>query len=165
MRHFCQEFAESLSKLGQGKTLADFGAGLGLYVEYIQDKGVSCVGYDGTPGIEAETCGLVMQADLASPQLLAKADIVFSIEVGEHIPESDCSVFVDNLCNHAREMVVISWAVRGQRGKGHINCLDPMEVVALFDERRWTIDEDATNRLRRDLPSPFNMKALIFVPR
>ena len=44
-----------------------------------------------------------------------------SIEVGEHIPAELESKFLNNLVNSARRMVVLTWAVPGQGGEGHVN--------------------------------------------
>lgn len=52
--------------------------------------------------------------DLTAPQYgLAAYDWVISVEVGEHIPAKFQNIYLDNLVRHAREGIVLSWAVPG----------------------------------------------------
>jgi len=58
--------------------------------------------------------GRVSYLDLTLPQYgLPLYDWVISLEVAEHIPAESEAVFLDNIVRHAREGVVLSWAVPG----------------------------------------------------
>lgn len=48
------------------------------------------------------------------------ADLVISVEVGEHVEENCSKQFIDNICNHG-EVVLFSAAIPFQGGQGHIN--------------------------------------------
>ena len=53
--------------------------------------------------------------DLTLPQYgLPLYDWVMSLEVAEHIPQDYEAIFIDNIVRHAREGVVLSWAVPGR---------------------------------------------------
>ena len=48
-------------------------------------------------------------------------DWIISLEVALHIPEKYEAVYLDNILRHAKEGIILSWAVPGQRGLSHIN--------------------------------------------
>ena len=59
---------------------------------------------------------------MSAPQDLGKQfDWVQSFEVGEHIPPKSTEIYIDNLVRHARNGLVLSWAIVGQGGFHHIN--------------------------------------------
>jgi tryptophanyl-tRNA synthetase len=64
-----------------------------------------------------------------------KFDCVLSLEVGEHIPKEYESVFIDNVCSHTNNLLIISWAVVGQGGDGHINCQNNEYVINQIESR------------------------------
>ena len=41
--------------------------------------------------------------------------------MGEHIPKIYEKIFIDNLDNNNTKGIIISWAVKGQGGVGHVN--------------------------------------------
>jgi hypothetical protein len=47
-------------------------------------------------------------------------DLVESLEVAEHLPQSAADVFIDNLADHGR-LILFSAATPGQGGENHIN--------------------------------------------
>jgi len=103
-------------------TVADFGCGLGNYVWQLKKSGLNAVGYDGNPNTEALTKGNCRTLELAKDfDLKKKFDLVLSLEVGEHIPAEFESVFLANITNHCRRYLVLSWAIPGQDGIGHVN--------------------------------------------
>ena len=67
--------------------------------------------------------------------------------MAEHIDASAQDVFLDNLRRHVRSLV-LSWAVRGQGGHGHVNELDPADVSALLKRHRFVEDEQLTRLVR-----------------
>lgn len=161
-RHFSPSLAALLASLTRGMTVSDFGAGVGLYVAHMRSWGLWATGYDGTPGIAGLTGGLVQEANLAEPCCLPITQAVVSIEVGEHIPPDRHDVFVDNLCRHATQLICLSWAVREQPGRNHVNCRNPDELVPDFRSRGWFVQHAATADARRLAGSPFSRKLLLF---
>jgi 2-polyprenyl-3-methyl-5-hydroxy-6-metoxy-1,4-benzoquinol methylase len=60
--------------------------------------------------------------DLSIPQYgILQYDWIISLEVAEHIPEIYEAVYLDNIFRHAKEGIILSWAVPGQGGLSHIN--------------------------------------------
>ncbi|CAL4133736.1 unnamed protein product, partial [Meganyctiphanes norvegica] len=77
---------------------------------------------DGADNIEEISSGFIHHLDLSiEVDLKERWDWAISIEVGEHIPPEREDVFIDNIAKHACKGIVLSWAVPGQQGNGHIN--------------------------------------------
>ena len=107
---------------------------------------------------------MVQFADLAKPLILRdRADVALCIEVGEHVPEEFLEKFLDNIAIFATEMMIVSWAVPGQRGRGHVSCLDPDWVAAELGLRGWTVSEK-TEAARQMAGKGWNKKLLVLEP-
>lgn len=105
-----------------GASVVDFGCGNGAYVRAFSAAGLRCDGYDGNPLTEPLTEGACRVLDLSLPvDLETTYDWVLSLEVGEHIPSQFENSFLGNIDRHNRKGVILSWAIPGQGGYGHIN--------------------------------------------
>lgn len=121
LRHYHDaSLASGLAVLFRGRTVSDFGCGNGSYVKALRASGVDIHGYDGNPHTKNyPSCEIL---DLSIRFDVGVVDWALSLEVGEHIPKRFEDVFLDNLHRHNRRGVVLSWAVPGQSGDGHVNC-------------------------------------------
>ena len=138
--YFDRPLADSLSQLFAGQSVADFGCGQGDYVRWFLSRGINCDGFDGNP----ETPNYCLSAevlDLSEPQTFLRPwDWVLSLEVGEHIPPQKADVFLWNVVLHARRGVVISWAIPGQGGIGHVNEQPNKFVIDFFKSHGFSSD-------------------------
>lgn len=141
-----------LSKLFQGKTVVDLGAGVGQYSDYFLRNGVTSfvLAYDGALGIEEATGDFVRHLDLATVHNVGKFDWVLSLEVGEHIPAEFEDNYIQNLHNAAKEGIILSWAVPGQKGYKHVNCRSNEYIIDKFNKLGWKYDSGKTKHLRRN---------------
>jgi uncharacterized HAD superfamily protein/hypoxanthine phosphoribosyltransferase len=115
--------------------IVDLGCGRGWYVNALHRAGVEVIGYDGNPKVK-EQGELFFQCDLVEPQSWPQQfDIALCLEVGEHIPLKFADQLLDNVCNAARRQVVLSWAVPGQPGHGHVNCQENTWVEERMEQR------------------------------
>ena len=131
--------------------MGSFGDGPGIYKELLLETGKLILydAYDGAPFSEGTSEGRVQFLDLTLPQYgLPLYDWVMSIEVAEHIPNKYESVFIDNVARHAKEGVVLSWAVPGQAGFHHVNNRPLDYVINLMDSLGFMHDPHASNRLQ-----------------
>ena len=104
------------------KIVADFGCGMGDYVKFLNEHRITCEGFDGHPDTEKITGGFASVIDLSETfNLGRKFDWVLSLEVGEHIPKSSENAFIENIVRHAKNGIILSWAIPGQGGHGHLN--------------------------------------------
>ena len=144
----CQEIVSMLKNSGFN-TVVDFGCGPGKYVKQLLEAGFECNGYDGNPHTIEYTDGLCQILDLSeSFHLENKFECVISLEVGEHIPKEYEQVFINNITNHAKNLLICSWAVPGQGGDGHVNCQTNGYVIGEIENRGFSLNENLTNRLR-----------------
>ncbi len=124
----------------------DMGCGDGSYVRGLVNSDISCHGVDGNPHTDKiDSCWCV---DLSKPCQLFR-DLVLSLEVGEHIPAKYESVFLDNITKAAEKYIILSWAVPGQGGKGHVNCRSNHYIKVQMVARGFDYKWEATNKLRR----------------
>lgn len=142
--------------------IIDVGCGLGEYVEHFKARGVEAHGVE----LAAEACrqcvarGLdVRSVDLAEANELPwRADVVFSVEVAEHIPARGARNYVRLLTGAARKHVFMTAAKPGQPGLNHINCQPKAYWINSLDEAGFDVDHalidrwEAANRARPVAP-------------
>ena len=77
--------------------------------------------------------------DLAEPfDLQRRFDLVESLEVAEHLPESSADTFIDNLVTHG-DVVLFSAAVPNQGGEHHVNEQPPEYWRTKFKKRGYVV--------------------------
>jgi hypothetical protein len=130
------------------RSIVDIGCGNGSYVNYLNDEGLNCWGYDGSPMTKELTDGQCKRKDFSEPVDIGKFGLVLSLEVGEHIPKEYEQIFLDNLVNAAIGLIIISWAVEGQGGDGHVNCRNNNYVIQQMENRGFYYDPLTTEYLR-----------------
>ena len=123
-RFAAQKILLIVMKYFKVKTAVDFGCGTGTFLKFLKDRGVSVTGLDGDY-IDKKILVIseeeFIQADLNKPvHLKKKFDLAISLEVAEHLPESNADLFISSLCE-ASDVVLFSAAVKGQGGVGHVN--------------------------------------------
>ncbi len=147
--HFDTGLAPQLASFFQNSDVVDLGCGIGRYVQYLRQWDIPCEGYDGNPMTSSITNGLCRIIDLAKKfDLQQKFDWVLSLEVGEHIPKEYEQVYLDNLCRHYKKGIVLSWALPGQDGLGHVNCQDNDYIIDEMTSRNLKFDQKSSDRLR-----------------
>ncbi|MCB1108916.1 MAG: methyltransferase domain-containing protein [Chlamydiia bacterium] len=146
----CAEFVKFF-QAEEAKTIVDFGCGMGSHVRAFKNKGFITRGFDGNPDTPELTKGLCEVLDLTIPHdLKTKFDWVVSLEVGEHVPRPFEKIFVENLVRHAEKGIILSWAPKGQRGKGHFNEQNNDYVKELLQGYGFTPDLEAEQRFREN---------------
>ena len=94
--------------------------------------------------------------DLSIPQYgLPLYDWIVSLEVAEHIPAEYETVYLSNLIRHAKEGIILSWAVPGQDGHYHINNRPFTYVLKTMDSLGFTFSQDETMILRQSATLPW----------
>ena len=134
------ELAQALPVLLQpGIPVVDLGCGVGYYVAELAKLGYTAHGVEGTPNIEDIALHKpIHHADLSEPLAIPLPDgHVLSFEVAEHLSPDDEPMFLDNVVQHARARLLLSWALPDAclpgRGHGHLNCRSNLYVIrALF---------------------------------
>lgn len=134
----------------KGARITDYGCGLGFYVAFLRTRGFSVTGIEGTKNVG--TLAMVddiIEHDLTRPPLASKErSNALCLEVGEHIPAIHLPTLLDNLMSSDPKKIVISWAIPGQGGRGHVNELDNLGVLDIFKSRHYSLNSKQTRMLR-----------------
>jgi hypothetical protein len=157
--HFDPVLCAALSTLFRGMRVIDLGCGNGRYVDTLTTTGIETFGYDGNPFTNGfRNCFI---ADLSIRQeLRAPVEAVLSLETGEHIPEEYEPAFIDNICDHSLNLVVLSWAIPGQKGIGHVNCKSNEYIASNMAKRNFIVSSDETSEIRSVATLPWLRKTL-----
>ena len=132
------------------QNIVDLGCGNGYYVKQMKLSGLNATGFDGnpnTPLITANTCGVM---DLSVVKKLdVPYDWVVSFEVGEHLPKEYEDSFIQNLHVNNTRGIVLSWAVVGQGGDGHVNEQNNDYIKSKICDLGYLNDIQSENMLRQ----------------
>lgn len=134
-------------------SVVDFGCGTGAYSWYLKQNGFSNVRcYDGNPATPSVSRGLCSEADLSLPVTgIPPAQLVFALEVGEHIPQAREATFLSNLQHTASNFLILSWALPGQPGVGHVNCQPNEYIVSRLQALGFVYDAHVTQTMRHQI--------------
>ncbi|MCE7054124.1 class I SAM-dependent methyltransferase [Algoriphagus sp. AGSA1] len=109
------------------KSVLDVGCGYGQWLKVFKNHGVKQVfGVDGEWVDMSERNKFLGNNEFLSFDLTKelnlnrKFDLVISLEVAEHLPESSTDQFVKSLVNHG-DLIIFSAAIPFQGGQNHIN--------------------------------------------
>jgi cyclopropane fatty-acyl-phospholipid synthase-like methyltransferase len=140
----------SFFKTEQVKTLCDFGCGMGSYVQHFKKNNLNVSGYDGNPNTPELTNNTCEVLDFSVPiKFDEKFDWVMSLEVGEHLPKKFEEIFINNLHVNNVRGIVLSWAIVGQGGDGHVNCQNNDYIKSILHKLNYINDVDIENMLRK----------------
>lgn len=147
-------------------SVLDLGCGDGRYIKGLMEIGVDVMGYDGNPYVESITGGLCKVWDLTEVRELDdKFDWVLCLEVGEHIPEEFQNSLIQNIHLNNKKGILISWAVEGQGGSGHVNCRNNDYIENLFASLGYTLDKESSQKFRDSATNCYWFKNTFFVFR
>jgi hypothetical protein len=142
----------------------DFGCGPDDYTKVLLKNNIRCNGLDGNPSTPALSKGRAEVQDLSLPFSREVRGCVISLEVGAKIPEIHADQFLENISNHAEDMIIISWPVKEQKGPNKPNRQNNEYVIEKLGKLGWGFDESSTQTLRdRSHPIFFWFKDTIMV--
>lgn len=115
-----------INSLYNPQSILDVGCGLGTWLKVISDSGIE--DFLGIDGIEVRDEDFFVSKenfqkyDLTdSWNIKRKFNLLFCLEVAEHLPSNSASSFIQNLTKHS-DTIIFSAACPNQPGQGHINC-------------------------------------------
>jgi len=125
------------------KSVLDVGCGVGSWLKVFQDFGITdFFGIDG-PWVQESQLLIPKnnfgRFDLSKPLDLNRSfNLVYSLEVAEHLPKDFAKTFVDSLVKHS-SIVVFSAAVPGQGGTDHVNEQWPEYWQEIFSQKGYQV--------------------------
>jgi len=137
--------------LPKNKPVIDFGCGPGYYVKYLQDKGYAAFGMEGTPSHNGDQTKGIIRADLSLPVGELPIHNTITFEVGEHIYAECESTFLDSITRNVDSKIIMSWAIPGQGGLGHINERDNVYILNEMEKRGFKLNLGETLMLRTEM--------------
>jgi hypothetical protein len=130
------------SEVGKPHIIHDFGCGNGYYLSRLAQstcQEYELIGYEGEPlPPEKLLFPNVRRQDLTRKFDVERPGHVLCLEVGEHIPAGDEDMFLSNITQALWGALVLSWAVPGQAGDGHVNCRSNEYIIDKL--RNWGFD-------------------------
>ena len=155
------------------KQLIDFGCGFGDYLKNLHNNGFTNLhGFEGE--VRKGSPEFIKNWDLSNPiknykgynSLKKLAYNTICLEVGEHIPKQYESIFLENITSLTTNKLILSWAIIGQGGDGHVNCMNNDEVILKMDELGFKYLEndsiDARNSVSELIATWFLKTIMIF---
>ena len=137
--------------LPKSEPVIDFGCGRGSYLRYLHDRG-----FESLHGIEGEALPFfefsnVAVQDLTKPFNKDPIGNSICLEVGEHIPSEYTGIFLDNLVQNTKDKLILSWAIPGQQGIGHVNCQPNSWVILQVCDRGMAFILEDTMEVRKEI--------------
>jgi SAM-dependent methyltransferase len=135
-RDSAREILPIIIDLLKPASMVDVGCGAGYWLAAATELGVNDIlGVDGGWVLKTQLAiprEKFVEHDLRTPLKLGrKFDVALSLEVAEHLPESQALTFAETLCELA-DRLVFSAAIPGQGGRHHINEQWPSYWAELF---------------------------------
>jgi hypothetical protein len=127
--------------------IIDIGCGHNFYASILNYCGYKAIGID-TTDLGSK---YFKKGDVTKPIKIKGNHNVISFEVGEHIPKDYEQIFINNLCKHSKKYIILSWAVLGQGGDGHVNCQNNDYIINEMFNRNYTLNLEYTNSLREKI--------------
>lgn len=155
----------SFLKDQQIHSILDLGCGTGEYCAYFLTQNIECDAYDGNPNTPELSNGIGKVLDLSIDfDLNKKYDCVLSLEVGEHIPEKYEAIFINNICKHSSKWIILSWAIPGQIGDGHVNCQTNEYIINQLKTYNFSYHKEISDYLRMNSIMPwFRNTIMVFL--
>lgn len=148
--------------LDKANSVGDFGCGNGYYVNYLRNFGFSAFGYDINPDLDLYNCKHCYRTDLSKRVVVLGAfDWIISLEVGEHIEKQFEWMFMDNIYRSVKHGVIISWAVPGQTGFGHVNEQPNSYIIREFRRKGYKYLQKDSKKLREAATLPWFKKTIM----
>lgn len=115
--------------LSKHTPVIDLGCGKATYLRYLHD-----IGFEDLLGVEGFDLrdfefGNIIIHDLTEPIDLKKRGNIICLEVAEHIPEEGLDIFLNTITKHLSGKLILSWAIPGQAGQGHVSCRHNIDVI------------------------------------
>lgn len=129
------------------KPVIDFGCGNAFYCHELASVGFQCLGVEGY-ALNNFLHDNILIADLTVPLHISSSASVICLEVLEHLDKKYESILLNTLQRHCDKQLVLSWALTGQPGIGHVNCVDQSYAIEQVEKRGFILLKDKTEEAR-----------------
>ena len=137
-----------LFKKYECKRIYDIGAGAGFYTAFMNRFINHVYGFDAKVHTEISLARIYKMDVSEMHDWDIQSDATLCLEVGEHIEPKHEATVLDNIANSATKKIIMSWAIPGQGGFGHVNCRENDYIIAQMEARGWKHNPDESDFLR-----------------
>lgn len=150
-------------------TIIDVGCAIGDYVKELGDMGFLSCGIEGsiaakeffvTPNVSIWDLRQPIEKFIPEGIRGTKVDLVFSLEVAEHIEAFYSGVYLDNLC-YFSDTILMTAAQPGQKGHGHVNCQPKEYWVEKMKRRGYQRQKNIEDEFAGMLKSKTNRREVL----
>lgn len=144
-------------------SVLDIGCGTGVSLDFFLQRGIDVLGVEGSSlAIDrAQHPERIQLANLNEELNLNRSfDLIWCLEVAEHIHPKFVNNFIKTFVNHTNR-VVLSAAQPGQGGEGHFNEQPADYWIELFRKNGFAYDEASTKELQ-GVDEMFSENMLVF---
>ena len=140
------------------KQLIDFGCGFGDYLKNLHNNGFTNLhGFEGE--VRKGSPKFIKNWDLSNP--------IKNYKNYDHLKNNAYNtICLDNITSLTTNKIILSWAIIGQLGDGHVNCMNNDEVISKMNELGFDYLEDdsvsARNSVSPRIASWFLKTIMIF---
>jgi hypothetical protein len=132
----------------KNKQIYDFGCGNGQYLNKLSNAGFTkLLGFEGKIPEGKEFYNIIQQ-DLSKRFSLPQQGNCIFLEVAEHIPAQYEDIMLENIINACDDKLIMSWAIRGQGGYGHVNEINNDEAIIKVVSKGMTFLPQETMQVR-----------------
>ena len=136
--------------LFEPRSVLDIGCGTGVSLDYFLQNGVDALGIEGS-SLARDRAQHPERIELHNLNeelhLNRRFDLIWCLEVAEHIHPKFVNNFIKTFANHSNR-VVLSAAQPGQGGEGHFNEQPAEYWIELFGTYGFTYDDTSTKELQ-----------------
>lgn len=151
------------------KSVVDVGAANGLHCKRFEELGVETFGIEGTPYFSSylqENCQNFIIQDLRQPFTIERQfDLVYSVEVFEHIEPEKVDVLLDNIVRLGNTFFITASPETG--GHGHYNpqpkeyWINKLQAKGLIFQKNKTLE--IANMFRKvKVPGWYHLYSMVF---
>jgi len=136
------------------ESILEFGCGIGLYLEYLENNFIinELYGIEPRPPLVTNQKRKLIALDITQQgiplSLFRTFDLVYSIEVLEHIDEKYHVDIIRYLCISSKKWLIFSAAQPGQEGVGHISCKELDYWINLIKNNGFLLSKKKTQQIR-----------------
>lgn len=142
--------SDVLVRTFEGREWCDVGCGGGGLLVALQNRGKQVWGIEGSEAAVGLSPPPIVIWDLRTPlTVIQQVDVVTCFDVAEHVGAAE--VLVDTLTDLSADWVLFGAAPPGQDGLGHIDLRPHEEWTALFVERGYSWEIQATREVKEQL--------------
>ena len=136
------------------RTVLDIGCGTGLSLDYFEEIGIQAWGVEGNLAIldgPSQIKQHIMVVDFTKQWLECpvKMDLIWCVEVIEHIHPQHESNIIRSICSNAAQVVFLTAAKPDQPGYNHVNCRPQEYWINKFEGNGLKYVKETNNILAR----------------